>query len=125
MIGRRDRAWESGRFDDGAAFGGEPIFLKAAFGLIGDGGFEEWEDVAFVIQIGVGETGGFQKLGHAAGSGGTGLQDYFDLLTVGEVFGFLQGGEDGGDEELNECGGFSSFVADGQSLVIFRWAVFQ
>ena len=49
------------------ALGGESVFLEAAVGFFGEGhlddaGLDEWEDVALVVEIGVGKSGRFEEL---------------------------------------------------------------
>ncbi len=72
--------------DEGLAFRGESVLLQAAVGFIGDGHFEqtgceEGENVAFVIEVCVGEADAFQQLGFAFGTLGTEEEDECDLLT--------------------------------------------
>ena len=87
--------------------------------------------MAFVVEIGVGEAGGAEEAGFGLGLAGTGAEDGGDLLTdwrtdlLTDVLpGYLkQGGENGGEEELDECGGIPGSIAGGEDLVVFLLAV--
>ena len=98
----------------GTSFFREPVFLEAAVGFVGDRHFqqtfgEQRLDVAFVIQVGVGESGGVEEVGFGSGSARASTEDGGDLLTdcrTDLLTRYLKEcGKDGGKQELDEGGG--------------------
>lgn len=114
----------------GAALGGEAVFLKAASGLVGDRVFDETgcEGRLEVVGAEVGAVGQLEPF-HAF-QGGPGFlakhaEEGGDLIgdLVGDLIGpggFAEGGEQGAEQELDEEGGVPRLVAGGENLVVIR-----
>ena len=115
-----EKRWESGevgsvRFlgrerKSGLARRGGPVFLQAAVGFVRKGHFEkplgeERLDVALVIQVGIGETGGLEEVRLGSGFVRAGAEDGTDLLT--RVIPGCRRGVADGDGKFPPVGGFA------------------
>ena len=87
--------------------------------------------MALVVEVCVGESGGIEETGFGLGGVGAGFEDLGDLLTdcrtdlltrLG-IARFPHGGEDRGEQKLNEGVGVPGVVALGEHLVVIGLAI--